>query len=86
MDYRCTLIRYADDFVIGFEQREDAERVMAVLGKQFERYGLARHPDKTRLIEFARPSASQRSGRSGYVRLSRVYPLPPRITVRIWGH
>jgi group II intron reverse transcriptase/maturase len=59
----ATLIRYADDFVIGFEQREDAERVMAVLGKRFERYGLTLHPDKTRLIEFARPSASQRSGK-----------------------
>jgi RNA-directed DNA polymerase len=59
----ATLIRYADDFVIGFEQREDAERVMAVLGKRFERYGLTLHPAKTRLIEFARPSASQRSGK-----------------------
>ena len=59
----ATLIRYADDFIIGFEHREDAERVMTVLGKRFERYGLALHPEKTRLIEFARPPASQRGGK-----------------------
>lgn len=59
----ATLIRYADDFVIGFEHREDAERVMAVLGKRFERYGLALHPDKTRLMAFARPPASQQGGK-----------------------
>jgi len=59
----ATLIRYADDFVIGFEHRDDAERVLAVLGKRMERYGLALHPDKTRLIAFARPRAPQRGGK-----------------------
>ena len=59
----ATLIRYADDFVIGFEHHGDAKRVMAVLGKRFERHGLALHPDKTRLIEFVRPRASQRGGK-----------------------
>lgn len=58
----ATLIRYADDFVIGLEHR-DAERVKAVLGKRLERYGLALHPDKTRLMAFARPPASQRGGK-----------------------
>lgn len=57
------LIRYADDFVIGFEHGDDAERVEAVLGKRLERHGLTLHPDKTRLIAFARPPASQRGGK-----------------------
>jgi group II intron reverse transcriptase/maturase len=59
----ATLIRYADDFIIGFEHHDDAERVVAVLGKRFERHGLTLHPDKTRLIAFARPPASQRGGK-----------------------
>src|SRR5690606_32569904 len=46
------LIRYADDFVICFEQEEDARRVMEVLPKRFEKYGLTLHPEKTQLIEF----------------------------------
>jgi group II intron reverse transcriptase/maturase len=49
------LIRYADDFVMGFEKPEDAERVFAVLHRRMAKYGLALHPDKTRLIPFARP-------------------------------
>jgi len=52
---RATLIRYADDFVIGFERQDDAQRVMAVIGRRFARYGLTLHPDKTRLVPFARP-------------------------------
>ena len=59
----ATLIRYADDFVIGFERHDDAERVFAVLGKRMGRYGLALHPDKTQLIAFERPRASQRGGK-----------------------
>ncbi len=59
----ATLIRYCDDFIITFERHDDAERVNAVLGKRFERYGLALHPDKTRLLAFARPRAWQRGGK-----------------------
>jgi group II intron reverse transcriptase/maturase len=59
----ATLIRYADDFLIAFEHHDDAERVQAVLGKRLERHGLTLHPDKTRLIAFARPAASQRGGK-----------------------
>ncbi len=59
----ATLIRYADDFVIGFERHDDAERVLTVLGKRMGRHGLTLHPDKTRLIAFARPRASQRGGK-----------------------
>jgi RNA-directed DNA polymerase len=50
------LIRYADDFVMGFSCEEDARRVMDVLPKRFEKYGLTIHPDKTRLVPFERPS------------------------------
>jgi group II intron reverse transcriptase/maturase len=50
------LIRYADDFVIGFTDESDAQRVLAVLGKRFAKYGLALHPDKTRLLRFQRPA------------------------------
>ena len=49
------LIRYADDFVMGFSCEEDARRVMDVLPKRFEKYGLTLHPEKTRLVPFERP-------------------------------
>jgi len=60
---RACLIRYADDFVIGFERREDAERVLAVLGKRLQRYGLTLHPDKTRLVPFRQPGNDQAGGK-----------------------
>ena len=47
-------IRYADDFVLCFQHREDAERVLKVLSKRFARYGLTLHPEKTRLLAFGR--------------------------------
>lgn len=52
---RAFLVRYADDFVMGFALEEDARRVLEVLPKRFERYGLTIHPDKTRLVEFKKP-------------------------------
>lgn len=52
---RTKLIRYADDAVILLEFEDDARRVMDVLPKRFERYGLILHPDKTRLVPFRRP-------------------------------
>ena len=52
---RAYLIRYADDFVIGFAREDDARRVMDVLPKRFDKYGLTIHPDKTRLIAFRPP-------------------------------
>jgi group II intron reverse transcriptase/maturase len=53
---RAELVRYADDMVFVFELEEDARRVFDVLHKRFERYGLTLHPDKTRLLDFRRPS------------------------------
>jgi len=52
---RAFLVRYADDFVMGFSLEEDARRVMEVLPKRFEKYGLTIHPEKTRLVEFRKP-------------------------------
>lgn len=51
------LIRYADDFVIGFTCEGDARAVMDVLPKRFGKYGLSIHPDKTRLVPFQRPTS-----------------------------
>lgn len=59
---RVFLIRYADDFVIGFTDERDARRVMEVLPKRFGKYGLTIHPDKTRLIPFSNPSRRTRGG------------------------
>ena len=59
----AVLVRYCDDFVIGLERREDAQRVMDVLPKRMERFGLRLHPQKTRLIAFERPAAGQRGGK-----------------------
>jgi group II intron reverse transcriptase/maturase len=53
--HKAELVRYADDFVILFERKDDAERVLSVLPKRFAKYGLALHPDKTRLTPFRRP-------------------------------
>ena len=47
-------IRYVDDFILCFQYREDAERVLAVLSQRFGKYGLTLHPEKTRLLEFGR--------------------------------
>jgi len=57
------LIRYADDFVILSTHEEDARRVMEVLPKRFGKYGLALHPDKTRLIPFRRPPRKASGGK-----------------------
>jgi group II intron reverse transcriptase/maturase len=55
------LTRYADDFVMGFEHKQDAERVMAVLPKRFARYGLELHPEKTRMMSFQAPPYGRES-------------------------
>jgi group II intron reverse transcriptase/maturase len=47
-------IRFADDAVLCFQYREDAEKVMEVLPKRFAKYGLTLHPEKTRLVHFGR--------------------------------
>jgi RNA-directed DNA polymerase len=54
---RAFLIRYADDFVIGFRDHHDAQRVMEVVPKRFGKYGLTVHPTKTKLVPFCPPSS-----------------------------
>jgi hypothetical protein len=57
---RAFLIRFADDFVIGFTDELDARRVLDVVPKRFAKYGLAIHPDKTRLVPFGKPEEGGR--------------------------
>ena len=57
---KCRLIRFADDFVIAFQLKYDADRVMAVISKRFEKYGLTVHPEKTKLIDFRAPNHYER--------------------------
>lgn len=52
MKQRCQLVRYADDFVMSFEDHLDGRRLLAVLGKRLGRFGLMLHPDKTRYVDF----------------------------------
>jgi group II intron reverse transcriptase/maturase len=59
----CFLVRFADDFVIGFQYEDDARRVMEVLPKRFGKYGLELHPEKSRLLDFSRPARAKTSGR-----------------------
>jgi RNA-directed DNA polymerase len=55
MKGKCFIIRWADDFLIGCELESDAKRIMEVLPKRFNGFGLALHPEKTGVIEFRRP-------------------------------
>jgi len=57
------IVRFADDFTVGFEYREDAERFLAELRERFAKFGLELHPGKTRLIEFGRHAARDRVAR-----------------------
>lgn len=62
---RAFLVRYADDFVIGFAGEEDARRVLDVLPKRLGKYGLTIHPDKTRLVRFQPPTGRSFEGGPG---------------------
>jgi RNA-directed DNA polymerase len=57
------IVRWADDFIVGFEHEQDARRFLAELHERFARFGLELHPDKTRLIEFGRHAARRRQER-----------------------
>jgi RNA-directed DNA polymerase len=59
---RSFLTRFADDWIIGCELEEDAQRLMAVLPKRFARFDLSLHPEKTVMIKFRRPMARMASG------------------------
>ncbi len=57
------VVRYADDFIVGFQHRREAERFLAALRQRFAKFGLKLHPDKTRLIEFGPFAAANRRKR-----------------------
>jgi RNA-directed DNA polymerase len=60
------LTRFADDYVAGFEHREDAEQFLADLRERFAEFGSELHPEKTRLIEFGRFAAENRARRGDW--------------------
>ena len=57
------LVRFADDYIVGFQYRDDAERFLADLRGRLAKFGLELHPGKTRLIEFGRFAAERRQRR-----------------------
>ena len=57
------IVRYADDFVLGFQEEIDAKRCLGALKERFAKFHLELHPEKTRLIEFGRYAAQRRSKR-----------------------
>jgi len=54
------MVRYADDSVIGFQHEEEAEQFLEAMRERFAKFGLALHPQKTRLIEFGRYAEQRR--------------------------
>ena len=64
---KAYLVRFADDTVLIFSDEKDARRVMEVLPKRFGKYGLAVHPEKTRMIRFKKPGLTEdRKGNSSF--------------------
>jgi group II intron reverse transcriptase/maturase len=59
------MVRYADDFVMGFQFKDDADRFLVKLHERLRQFALDLHPDKTRLIEFGRFAQSNRTRRGG---------------------
>jgi RNA-directed DNA polymerase len=62
---KAELIRYADDFVIGFERQDDAETVQRMVHERMGQFGLSLHPEKTGLVPFRRPPPWQSNGKGG---------------------
>jgi RNA-directed DNA polymerase len=57
------IVRYADDFLVGFEHRDEAERFQGELAERLKKFNLELHAEKTRLIEFGRHAAANRAKR-----------------------
>jgi RNA-directed DNA polymerase len=57
------IVRYADDFIVGFQHEVDARRFLDEMRKRLQEFALSLHPDKTRLIEFGRFAAANRKQR-----------------------
>jgi RNA-directed DNA polymerase len=86
------VVRYADDAVLGFEQRTEAERFLEELRERLGKFGLELHPEKTRLIEFGRFAAERRKQRGegkpetfnflGFTHICGTYHQTGNFTVR----
>jgi RNA-directed DNA polymerase len=63
VDGDVIIVRYADDAVLGFQYRQDADRFLEELRERLRKFGMELHPDKTRLIEFGRYAAERRKKR-----------------------
>ena len=57
------IVRYADDFIVGFQHESDAQRFLDEMRKRLGEFALSLHPEKTRLIEFGRFTAERRKRR-----------------------
>src|SRR5580704_17107204 len=57
------IVRYADDFIVGFQHEEDARRFLDTMRQRLQEFALSLHPEKTRLIEFGRLAAENRKRR-----------------------
>ena len=62
-DGEVIIVRWADDFIVGFEDEQDARQFLDELRERFAQFGLELHPDKTRLIEFGRNAGWKRAKR-----------------------
>ena len=82
-------MRFADDAIVLCSRESDARRVMAVLPKRFDKYGLTLHPEKTRVIPFRRPPfgsrQSDRKGEPGSFQPVGIYPLLGTVAGRKLG-
>jgi RNA-directed DNA polymerase len=57
------IVRYADDFIVGFQHESDARRFLGEMRERLQKFALTLHPEKTRLIEFGRFAAERRKRR-----------------------
>jgi len=69
------IVRYADDFIIGFEREADARRFLDAMRERLGKFALSLHPEKTRLIEFGRHAAENRVAGSASRRPSTSWAL-----------
>jgi group II intron reverse transcriptase/maturase len=83
---RAFLVRYADDFVMGFERQEDARRVFAVLPKRLAKYGLDIHPEKTRLIDFHPPQGEGGGPTFDFLGFTHAWGMSRKGRPFIWRH
>src|SRR4051794_7205829 len=74
------IVRYADDFIIGFQHEEDARRFLDEMRERLREFALSLHPEKTRLIEFGRFAAERRLRRGlGKPETSTSWALPSSV-------